>query len=516
MLAERGYSLDDVRDAAEADLFTFATLVNPQRLYGELHREVYKWLECNDTDQLLLLPRGHMKSHCIAVWCAWWITKHPETTILYISATAGLAESQLYAIKNILESDQYKRYWPDMIDPDEGKREKWSSTAISVDHPTREAEGIRDFTVATAGLTTNTTGWHADVVVSDDVVVPDNAYTEEGRRRVAMAMSQITSILNTGGITKACGTRYHPSDIYDTWLSMEMELYREDGTPILNDDKTIKSIPVWDVMERVVETDGNFLWPRAVRPDGKAFGFNMKELAKVRAKYVDRTQYYSQYYNNPNSPESQRIDYSKFQYYDREHLRFDGYKWYFKETSMNVYAAVDFAYSTKEGADYSSIVIIGVASTGQYYVLDIARFKTDKIKRYYDEIERLHSHWHIRKLRAEVTAAQVAIVRDLKRIMKEKGLALPVEEHRPTKNKEERIAAILEPRYETMMIWHYTGGYTAVLEEEVVQANPRHDDLKDALAAAIEMATPPAQTERRSNSRNKVAHNKHSRFGGRA
>ena len=154
-----------------------------------------------------------------------------------------------------------------------------------------------------------------------------------------------------------------------------------------------------------------------------------------------------------------------------------------------------------------------MASTGQYYVLDVVRFKTDKIQTYYKEIEKLHSHWHIKKLRAEVTAAQVAIVRDLKRIMKEKGLALPIEEHRPTKNKEERIAAILEPRYETMMIWHYEGGYTAVLEEEVVQANPRHDDLKDALAAAIEMATPPANMERRASKERPTT--QRSRFGGR-
>ena len=495
MSALRKYTIEDVRLAAEADLFTFAQLVNPQRLYGDLHRQVFKFLEDNSVDQLLLLPRSHMKSHCVAVWCTWWVTKHPDTTILYISATAELAESQLYAIKNILGSDEYKRYWPDMIEPDEGKREKWSNSAISVDHPIRKEEGIRDHTIKTAGLTTNTTGWHADVVIPDDVVVPDNAYTEEGRRKVSMAMSQITSILNTGGITKACGTRYHPSDIYDTWLSMRMEMYEEDGTPILNDEGSIKTKAVWNVMERVVEEDGKFLWPRGVRPDGKAFGFNMKELAKIRAKYVDRTQFYAQYYNNPNSPESQRIDYSKFQYYDRSYLSYNGYKWFFKDIPMNVYAAVDFAYSTGEASDYTSIVVIGVASNGQYYILDIARFKTDKITKYYKEIERLHSQWHIKKLRAEVTAAQVAIVRDLKAKMKENGLALPIEEHRPTKNKEERIAAILEPRYESMLIWHYQGGFIPVLEEEVVQARPRHDDLKDALAAVIEMATPPVQRE---------------------
>ena len=161
----------DVRQAAMDDLFTFARLINPQRVYGEIHKDVCKWLQSNnDQNQLLLLPRAHMKSHLVAVWCAWWVTKHPETTILYISATAELAEKQLYDIKNILTSRIYTRYFPDMINPEEGKREKWAVSKIAVDHPKRKSEGVRDWTVATAGLTTNTTEWHADVIVADDVV----------------------------------------------------------------------------------------------------------------------------------------------------------------------------------------------------------------------------------------------------------------------------------------------------------------------------------------------------------
>jgi hypothetical protein len=106
---------DQVRKAAEADLFTFARLVNPSYVYGSVHRECFRWLQQDDLNQLLLLPRGHLKSHMVAVWCAWWITRHPETTILYVSATEDLATQQLYAIKAILESDIHRRYWPDMI-----------------------------------------------------------------------------------------------------------------------------------------------------------------------------------------------------------------------------------------------------------------------------------------------------------------------------------------------------------------------------------------------------------------
>ena len=288
-MAKIAHSTKDlVRQQAEQDLFYFACLTHPLRLYGDVHKEAFRFLmKMEHPNQLLLLPRAHMKSHCIAVWVAWWITKHPETTILYISATSELAESQLKAIKDILTSTVYRRYWPDMVHPEEGRRERWSATKIAVDHPKRKIEGIRDATVAAAGLTTNTTGWHADVIVPDDVVVPDNAYTEDGRRKVSAAMSQMASILNTGGMIKACGTRYHPADQYDVWLKQK--------TPVFNDEgEVVDEVPLWEVFERVVEVEGEFLWPRAIRADGKSFGFDRKELAKISAMYTDRTQFYAQ------------------------------------------------------------------------------------------------------------------------------------------------------------------------------------------------------------------------------
>lgn len=500
----------ELRKLAESDLFTFARLVNPMRLYGDIHQEMFRWLqkEEENLNQLLLMPRAHMKSHCLAVWCAWWITKHPETSILYLSATAELAESQLYDIKNIMTSKVYTKYWPEMIAPEEGKREKWSTTAMSVDHPKRKEEGIRDHTIKTAGLTTNTTGWHADIIVPDDVVVPDNAYTEEGRTRVSRSMSQMVSIRNAGGMTKACGTRYHPLDIYGIWKELKL--------PTFNDqDEIIGEQKAWTVFERVVEEENIFLWPRAFRTDGKAFGFDVKTLASVKAGYLDKTQFFAQYYNNPNDEESNRIDRNTFQYFNREKLRKEGRRWSVNGQILNIYASIDFAFSLSKAADYTAIVVIGVTANDHVYVLDIDRFKTNSIAEYYKRIAKLHAQWDFKQLRAEVTAGQSIIVNELKKRLREEGLALPVKEFRPPPKttKEERIAAIIEPRYESMLIWHYKGGYTELLEEEVVLARPRHDDIKDALASAIEIALPPKRLGRGMRTQRQNL-NYNPRFGG--
>src|SRR5690606_13501181 len=271
-----------------------------------------------------------------------------------VSATAELAETQLYAIQNILASNVYQRYFPEYINPQEGKREKWSQRKFSIDHIKRKQEGIRDATVATAGLTTNTTGWHADVILADDLVVPENAYTQEGRDSVMKKSSQFTSIRNAGGFTLACGTRYHPSDVYATWKEQAYDIFDEEGN-------VIDRRKVWEIKEYAVEQDGVFLWPRTVRPsDGKFFGFDRQTLARIEAEYSDRTQFFAQYYNDPNERGTNRIDRHKFQYYDQKFLKRQSGSWYYKRNRLNVYASIDFAFSLKKRSDYSAIVVIGI------------------------------------------------------------------------------------------------------------------------------------------------------------
>jgi hypothetical protein len=41
-------------------------------------------------------------------------------------------------------------------------------------------------------------------------------------------------------------------------------------------------------------------------------------------------------------------------------------------------------------------------------------------------------------------------------------------------------------------MWHFEGGFTRVLEEELILARPPHDDIKDALASAVSIAVKPA------------------------
>lgn len=509
----------EVRTRAFSDLNYFAALVNPGYVYGDIHREIYRWMEDYNlfgkdpsgyltSNKLIMLPRAHLKSHMVATWCAWIITRHPEVTILYLSATAELAETQLYAIQNIMESRVYQQFFPEYINPSDGLREKWNTKKIIVDHPSRL--GVRDATVATAGLTTNTTGWHADIIIADDLVVPENAYTPEGRESVAKKASQFTSIRNPGGFTMACGTRYYPTDIYYTWKEQSYPIYNDEG-------EIIDRRAVWEVKEYPVEEMGVFIWPRTIRKDGKPYGFDLQVLARIRAEYNDINQFFAQYYNNPNEGSTNKITNDKFQYYNPKFLMKDGSRWSYNGKKLNIYAAVDFAFSMSRTADFTAIVVIGIDSDENIYVLDISRFKTNKYLEYFQEVARLHSIWKFNKLQAEVTVAQITIVEAIKDYVKKTAMSLSVEEFRPSKvqgNKEQRIASILDYRYDSLKIWHREGGMTLILEEELVLVHPPHDDVKDALASAVSIAVPPAAGKVDTIKDFLVGNVKRNRFGG--
>lgn len=498
---------DELKKLAENDLVAFIGIVAPYICLGDVHIELISWLTREDKkdNQLVLLPRGHMKSRLVAFLAAWWITRKPEETILYVSDTAGLAESQLGLIKQIIDSPIYRKFWPEMVHADEGKRQRWTTSEIMVDHPQRKLEGVRDPTVKAVGLTGSTTGFHASKVILDDLVTPSNAYSVDGRKKVADLYSQLASIENPGAQEVVVGTRYHPKDLYDTLISM---------TERIGEDEEEEN--VYEVFQRVVETNGEFLWPKTQRSDGKYFGFDDKILARIKAKYVDYAQFFAQYYNNPNNSDDNATDSSRFQYYERKFLREEEGSWFFKDSKLNVYAAIDFAFSLKKQADYTAIVVIGIDSDHNRYVLDIDRFKTDSISTYFEHILKAHTKWGFRKMRAEVTVAQQAIVRSLKdNYIKPRGLLLSIDEHRPSRadgDKEERISAILEPLYTNMQVWHYRGGNCQSLEEELVLRRPPHDDIKDSLANACAIAVAPKKYLTGNMQNNVVKF--HSRFGG--
>jgi phage terminase large subunit-like protein len=269
-------------------------------------------------------------------------------------------------------------------------------------------------------------------------------------------------------------------------LEMEEILYDVHGNEVGAD-------PIYEVFERVLEDSpnrdgtGQYLWPRARRNDGKFFGFDIKERAKKYAKYLDKAQFFAQYYNDPTDPMNMRLDSDLFQYYDPVFLKLHDGVWYIKDKRINILSGIDFAFSEAKRADYTAIVVCGI-DDGNIYVLDIDRFKTNRVSVVFQHLLDMHKKWFFRRLLAETVSGQEMVVQELKQYMTEYGIFFSIDEQKPTRHegsKEERIALSLVPRYEAHAIWHYRGGNCQILEDELVHEKPEHDDIADILAQVV-------------------------------
>lgn len=499
----------EVQVAVLQSFSAYISLVAPYLQIGECHRELAEVLsDESKTHMLILYPRAHLKSKMMALYTAWRITVDPTLTILYASATATLSQAQLADIKRLLDCPISQKYFPELLQgKSDGMREKWSQEAINVEHPERKKKGIRDNTVATAGAGKNITGLHFEMLILDDITAPNtdvDPWTQSGRDKCATWASLAASILNAGGQIKAVGTRYHPKDIYASLKSINV--------PVMDEDlNVIDEVPMYHVMESVVEREGEFLWPRRQAPDGKWYGFDHGELAKIKAQYLDQSQYFAQYYNDPSDPENKKIDSANFQYYDKGALQNIANTWFISGKRLDIYAAMDIAASISKTADYTTLVVVGVDEDGYRYVLDIQRYKTDQISKMGEMLFSAYVKWRFKIFRIETNAAQGLVAKQLQNDMRAKGAVFKWDMQSARKEKHMRIMSILEPMYAQRMIFHYKGGNNEFLEDELIATKTAHDDVSDALAACMEVV-PMKLIARRSKKTNVLKFN--SRFGG--
>lgn len=502
----------EVRSVATNSFEAFIRLVAPYQLLAHCHIQMTKWAqEYENENRLLLWPRDHGKSRYSAFYAAWEVVRDPATTIIYASATAEKAEEQLRFIKSIIDNKVTRRYFPELLAPEEGKREAWNKTYIVVDHPHRKREGVVDSTIMTCGLEKTITGKHCKRLILDDVIVPENN-TETGRRDVNAWIAQACSIMSAESSMLVVGTRYHPKDGYQLMMDMAYDDPEEDE----EGEVTYTETSMFQVMMDNVEEEGEFLWPRQQRKDGKYFGFNATVLAKKKAVYEslgEITQFYAQYYNDPNDKSTAPISRDLFKYYKREEVEMVAGLWNISGRPVWMYAAVDLAASVKEKADYTVITVGAIDDDGNRYVVDIERFKSDKTSEILDKLRMVYEKYLFKKLRIEAVSGFRLVAQDLADRLTEMGIRIPIDLYIPpnTEGKFARVNGILEPLYQTGAVYHYRGGNCQILEDELVSVNPLHDDTKDSWAMTIDLMVKPIQRQQKRNT-NLVQF--HGRFGG--
>lgn len=516
-----------IRETCENSLKDYAKWVSPDRYYGDLHFDMFDYLQYGEARcKLALVPRDHQKSWCAAVYVSWLLTIKPWARINYVSWSIDLVDAQMTSIQSLLYSEAHRELWPEHLNFERDTRkntwvhkptEGWNKANFYLDHPSRKDRMVRDPSVRATTAKSGNTGMHCDYTIFDDIVTDENWDTASGKKDALKCYKSFAKIMSAGGEWVAVGTKYSEDDLYSSMLDIE---YRVKGEVFRR----------WDVFQRVVEDsprrtgDGVFCWPKQQMTNGEWYGFDEEELAIKKADAMagdgDLGLFGGQYYNDPVSFSEHVIKQSDFKYLRPNLLDQRGRDWYYDDSKLKLYASADLAWTDSSSIhakrrDYTALAVVGICEDGYIYVLALERFQTDRPEIYYEKIIELHDYWEFKKITIETNSAGKIIKNFIEDEVRRNGGRLEVEGKAHVSHsgkKEERVAQALYHRYRNGTIYHTKGGYTKLLEEELKLAKPPHDDLKDTLSIAVSECVAPLKRRHGTGKPNNVV--KLSKYGG--
>lgn len=174
------------------------------------HKEIMKFLVsvlCAEPHRGLLMSFRHSgKSTVVGIFAACLLCLHPETRILILSAESSLSARMVSHIKHILENHpRCKDLIPDV-------KKEWALGRITVNRPI----GIREPSVICQGVYGNITGMRADLIICDDVEVPNTCNTAQKRENLRERLRELDFILSPSGTMIYIGTPHTLDTIYRT------------------------------------------------------------------------------------------------------------------------------------------------------------------------------------------------------------------------------------------------------------------------------------------------------------
>ncbi len=222
-----------------------------------LHARMAGWLAghaAEKTTRLVLMAfRAGGKSTLVGLFCAWLLARDPDLRVMVLAAEEALARKMVRNVKRIVERH------PATAGLKPVRADMWASDQFVVE---RCAE-LRDPSMLARGLAGNITGSRADVVICDDVEVPNTCDTHAKRVELRERLAEIDYVLVPGGMQLYIGTPHSYYSIY----ADEPRTEAGESVPFLDGFARL-SIPV-------VAPDGTLAWPER---------FDSDRIAAVRAR----------------------------------------------------------------------------------------------------------------------------------------------------------------------------------------------------------------------------------------
>lgn len=182
----------------DADFKLFTVLWN-QRMglpTPPLHLRMAEWLEQRwikrDRRLLLMAFRSSGKSTIVGLFAAWLLYRQPDLRILVLAADQALARKMVRNVKRVLERHPLTHH----LLPE--KADQWASDRFTI----KRMLELRDPSMVAKSIGSNITGSRADIVICDDVEVPNTCDTPEKRMELRARLAEISYLMPDGSGTQ--------------------------------------------------------------------------------------------------------------------------------------------------------------------------------------------------------------------------------------------------------------------------------------------------------------------------
>ena len=359
--------------------------------------------------------------------------------------------------------------------------DKWTKNEFTTSNGCRMiAKGTAQRLRGKKQLSTRYTG-----IILDDFESELNTKTPEARKQIkdwVTAAVYPAIDFDKGGFLWCNGTIVH----YDSFLNglvRNHQMAEKSGEDF-----------AWDLItHKAILDDGTPLWPSR---------WPIKKLEERKQFFIDSgtpSKFYQEYMNQAKSPEDQVFaeeDINDNLY--KGHTRFDeqANSWYIKfedgsQEYINIYIGVDPASTLGVRNDYSVIMVSGVTSSNDFYVLEYWRKRVLPME-CADEIFKIAKRYKpIRRINIETISYQEMLRNYVHRQSKEQGMFLPGIEQGikgyGNQKKKDRLFEGLQPLFKAGAV-HLKRTQHEFIGELIDFPKGSHDDMIDAFWLSTQFA----------------------------
>lgn len=459
----------------------------------QLHLDIASWLgqrwQNGDRRLLLLCFRSAGKSSLIGMFCAWLLFNRPDLRILILSAEYDLAKKMVRNVKNIVERH------PLTTDLIPERSLQWASDQFTV----QRRLILRDPSLLARGVTSNITGSRADVVICDDVEVPNTCRTPAKRAELKDRLHEISYVIVPNGLQLYAGTPHSLHSIY-------AEAPSDSASQIFLDGFERLVIPLLN--ERGISR-----WP-------ERFPESSIEILK---RQTGPAKFQSQMMLRPSEEDDVRLDPKSLIRYDDQIVCREGNGHTILTIGglrmVSVTAWWDPAFGSPEKGDSSVVAAVFVDDDGGYWLHDLryivhdpARSEdVDEATQLCRQVVEFTRELHLPSITIETNGLGRFLPAVLRREMSSQGYGCSVLEHASHRNKDQRILDAFDPVLAAGALKAHARVWQTPFIDEMRDWRPGRsgrDDGLDAVSACI-LAEPVrlrrAPTVRRNNWRHQSA-----------